>query len=252
MGFVHECKTHYWPGCLLKRQTLFFSATMPIEIKRLAAILLTDPVKVEVTPESPTVEIIQQSVYFVEKQNKQSLLIQLLKDKTIETVLVFTQMKYAADKLARSLNNAGIRTEAIHGNKSQNARQDALQNFKNRKTRVLVATDIAARGIDIDELTHVLNYELPNIPETYVHRIGRTGRAGAGGVAISFCDWSEKTFLTDIQKLIKKMIPVVKGHSFDNSSMHSIPIPANQTSSNNSARNAGRGKRYGRTFSQRA
>jgi ATP-dependent RNA helicase RhlE len=207
---------------------------------------------VEVTPESPTVEIIQQSVYFVEKQNKQSLLIQLLKDKTIETVLVFTQMKHSADKLARSLNKAGIQAEAIHGNKSQNARQDALKNFKNRRTRVLVATDIAARGIDIDELTHVLNYELPNIPETYVHRIGRTGRAGADGTAISFCDWSEKTFLTDIQKLIKKMIPVVKGHAFDNNSMHSIPVQVNQSSSNNGFRNAGRGKRFGKTFSQRA
>ncbi|HKB44790.1 MAG TPA: DEAD/DEAH box helicase [Chitinophagaceae bacterium] len=251
MGFVHDVK-RIIARLPAKRQTLFFSATMPSEIKQLAAILLTNPVKIEVTPESPTVEIIQQSVYFVEKQNKQSLLIQLLKDKTIETVLVFTQMKHSADKLARSLNKAGIRAEAIHGNKSQNARQDALKNFKNRRTRVLVATDIAARGIDIDELTHVLNYELPNIPETYVHRIGRTGRAGAGGTAISFCDWSEKTFLTDIQKLIKKMIPVVKGHAFDNNSMHSIPVQVNQSSSNNNFRNAGRGKRYGKTFSQRA
>jgi ATP-dependent RNA helicase RhlE len=251
MGFVHDVK-RIIARLPVKRQTLFFSATMPNEIKQLAAILLTNPVKVEVTPESPTVEIIQQSVYFVEKQNKQSLLIQLLNDKTIETVLVFTQMKHSADKLARSLNKAGIQAEAIHGNKSQNARQDALKNFKNRRTRVLVATDIAARGIDIDELTHVLNYELPNIPETYVHRIGRTGRAGAGGTAISFCDWSEKTFLTDIQRLIKKMIPVVKGHAFDNNSMHSIPVQINQSSSNNGFRNAGRGKRYGKTFSQRA
>lgn len=251
MGFIHEVK-RIIARLPVKRQTLFFSATMPAEIKQLAAILLTNPVKVEITPESPTVEIIQQSVYFVDKQNKQSLLIQLLKDKTIETVLVFTQMKHAADKLARSLNKAGIFAEAIHGNKTQNARQDALNNFKNRRTRVLVATDIAARGIDIDELTHVLNYELPNIPETYVHRIGRTGRAGAGGIAISFCDWSEKTFLTDIQKLIKKMIPVIKGHAFDNAAMHSIPVPVNQSSSNNGFRNPGKGKRYGRTFSQRA
>ncbi|MBK5269405.1 MAG: DEAD/DEAH box helicase [Bacteroidia bacterium] len=252
MGFVHDVK-RIIARLPAKRQTLFFSATMPGEIKRLADVLLTNPVKVEVTPESPTVEIIQQSVYYVEKQNKQSLLIQLLKDQTIETVLVFTQMKHAADKLARSLNHAGIRTEAIHGNKSQNARQDALNNFKNRKTRVLVATDIAARGIDIDELTHVLNFELPNIPETYVHRIGRTGRAGANGIAISFCDWSEKVFLTDIQKLIKKTIPVVKGHTFDNSSMHSIAVQTNHSSSNNNgSRSPGRGKRYGKTFSQRA
>ena len=251
MGFVHDVK-RIIARLPVKRQTLFFSATIPKEIKQLADILLTNPVQIEVTPESPTVEIIQQSVYFVDKQNKQSLLIQLLKDKTIETLLVFTQMKHAADKLARSLNNAGIRAEAIHGNKSQNARQDALRNFKTRRTTVLVATDIAARGIDIDELTHVLNYELPNIPETYVHRIGRTGRAGAGGIAISFCDWSEKTFLTDIQKLIKKTIPVIKGHAFDNTAMHSIPVQANQSSSNNGFRNSGKGKRYGRTFSQRA
>ena len=252
MGFVQDVK-RIIAKLPAKRQTLFFSATMPAEIKHLADILLTNPVKVEVTPSASTVEIIQQSVYFVERQNKQSLLIQLLKDQTIETVLVFTQMKHAADKLAKSLNQAGIRTEAIHGNKSQNARQDALANFKNRKTRVLVATDIAARGIDIDDLTHVLNYELPNIPETYVHRIGRTGRAGASGVAISFCDWSEKTFLTDIQKLIKKTIPVIKDHAFDNVTMHNSAFIAESSSqpSNNNFRNAGRGKRYGKVFSQR-
>jgi len=252
MGFVQDVK-RIIAKLPAKRQTLFFSATMPAEIKHLADILLTNPVKVEVTPSASTVEIIQQSVYFVERQNKQSLLIQLLKDQTIETVLVFTQMKHAADKLAKSLNQAGIRTEAIHGNKSQNARQDALANFKNRKTRVLVATDIAARGIDIDDLTHVLNYELPNIPETYVHRIGRTGRAGASGVAISFCDWSEKTFLTDIQKLIKKTIPVIKDHAFDNVTMHNSAFVAESSSqpSNNNFRNAGRGKRYGKVFSQR-
>jgi ATP-dependent RNA helicase RhlE len=251
MGFVHDVK-RIIAKLPVKRQTLFFSATMPKEIKQLADMLLTNPVKVEVTPESPTVEVIEQSVYFVEKQNKQSLLIQLLKDNTIETLLVFTQMKHAADKLSRSLNNAGIRTEAIHGNKSQNARQDALKNFKNRKTRVLVATDIAARGIDIDELTHVLNYELPNVPETYIHRIGRTGRAGAGGIAISFCDWSEKVLLSDIQKLIKKTIPVVTGHAFENSSMHASPVRAERSSSSNKSWNAGRVKRYSRSFSQRA
>ncbi|HET9055980.1 MAG TPA: DEAD/DEAH box helicase [Chitinophagaceae bacterium] len=249
MGFVHDVK-RIISRLPVKRQTLFFSATMPPEIKQLASILLTSPAKVEVTPPASTVEIIQQSVYFVEKQHKQSLLIQLLKDERIETVLVFTQMKHQADKLARSLNHAGIRTEAIHGNKSQNARQAALGNFKNRKTRVLVATDIAARGIDIDELTHVLNYELPNIPETYVHRIGRTGRAGASGTAISFCDWSEKMFLNDIQKLIKKTIPVVKGHSFDNSLMHSEPVRASSPATFFSSMR--RGKKSGRSFMQRA
>lgn len=207
MGFVHDVKRiiAHLPA---KRQTLFFSATMPAEIKQLAAVLLTNPAKVEVTPPSSTVDIIQQSVYFVDRQSKQTLLIKILEDQNIKSLLVFTQMKHAADKLSKILNAAGIRTEAIHGNKSQNARQNALLNFKTRKTRVLVATDIAARGIDIDELTHVLNFELPNVPETYVHRIGRTGRAGASGIAISFCDNSEREFLTDIQKLIKKKIPV--------------------------------------------
>lgn len=222
MGFVHDVK-RIIAKLPTKRQTLFFSATMPNEIKALADVLLTNPVKVEVTPVSSTVEIIQQAVYFVEKHNKQSLLIELLKDQQIETLLVFTQMKHAADKLSRSLLQAGITAEAIHGNKSQNARQNALANFKSRKTRVLVATDIAARGIDIDELTHVLNYELPNVPETYVHRIGRTGRAGASGIAISFCDRTEKSLLTDIQKLIKKTIPVAKGHAFEDHSLISLP-----------------------------
>jgi ATP-dependent RNA helicase RhlE len=251
MGFVHDVK-RIIAKLPAKRQTLFFSATMPNEIKQLADILLSNPVKVEVTPPASTVDIIQQSVYYVEKHNKQSLLIQLLKDETIETVLVFTQMKHAADKLTVQLNRAGIRAEAIHGNKAQNARQRALENFKNRKTRVLVATDIAARGIDIDELTHVVNYELPNVPETYVHRIGRTGRAGASGIAISFCDWGEKTFLSDIQKLIKKTIPVVKEHTYDISAMHSMPIPAQSSSAPVSGfRSAARGKRYGKAFMQR-
>ena len=218
MGFVHDVK-RIIAKLPVKRQTLFFSATMPDEIKKLADILLTDPVKVEVTPPASTVDLIQQSLYLVDKQNKQSLLIHLLQDQSIETVLIFTQMKHAADKLSRSLNQSGIRTEAIHGNKSQNARQAALANFKNKQTRVLVATDIAARGIDIDELTHVVNYELPNVPETYVHRIGRTGRAGASGIAISFCDRSEKDFLKDVEKLIRKAIPVVKEHPFVASSL---------------------------------
>lgn len=250
MGFVHDVK-RIIAKLPTKRQTLFFSATMPPEIQQLANMLLNNPVKVEVTPVSSTAEMIQQSVYFVEKHNKQPLLVQLLKDESIESLLVFTQMKHAADKLARSLNNAGIRTEAIHGNKSQNARQNALENFKKRKTRVLVATDIAARGIDIDELTHVLNYELPNVPETYVHRIGRTGRAGASGSAISFCDWGEKTFLSDIQKLIKKQIPVVKGHTYDISSMHNAPLPTTPAAASGSFGGAGRGRRYGKAFSQR-
>ena len=225
MGFIHDVK-RIISRLPSKRQTLFFSATMPGEIKQLAAMLLHNPVKVEVTPPATTVDLIQQSVYYTEKRNKQSLLIHLLQDNSIKTVLVFTQMKHAADKLARTLNNSGIRTEAIHGNKAQAARQRALENFKTRRTRVLVATDIAARGIDIDELTHVINFELPNVPETYVHRIGRTGRAGAKGVAFSFCDWSEKIFLSDIQKLTRQQIPVIKSHLYDVPGMHDIPRPA--------------------------
>lgn len=214
MGFIHDVR-RIIAKLPMKKQSLFFSATMPAEITKLADILLHNPVSIEVTPSATTVDVIEQSVYFVEKPYKLPLLITLLKDKSIESLLVFTQMKHAADKLCKSLNQAGIRTEAIHGNKSQNARQGALKNFKNRSTRVLVATDIAARGIDIDDLTHVLNFEMPNVAETYVHRIGRTGRAGASGTALSFCDRSEKALLADIQKLIKKSIPVVRGHIFD-------------------------------------
>lgn len=214
MGFVHDVKKII-AKLPAKRQTLFFSATMPAEIRQLAGILLTNPVKVEVTPPATTVDIINQTVYFVDKGYKQQLLVDILQDESISSVLIFTQMKHAADKLSKSLIRAGIHAEAIHGNKSQNARQNALANFKNRKTRVLVATDIAARGIDIDELAYVINYELPNVPETYVHRIGRTGRAGASGTAISFCDRSEKEYLKDIEKLIRKQVPVTAGHKYE-------------------------------------
>ena len=213
MGFVHDVK-RIISKLPAKRQTLFFSATMPPEIQRLADGLLTNPVKVEVTPVSSTAEAIQQSLYFVEKQNKKSLLVHLLLDRDIRTALVFSRTKHGADKIARGLNAEGIRAEAIHGNKSQNARQQALSNFKSRKIRVLVATDIAARGIDIDELSHVFNHDLPDTPETYVHRIGRTGRAGASGIAISFCDADERAELKDIQKLINKNIPVIDAHPF--------------------------------------
>jgi ATP-dependent RNA helicase RhlE len=207
MGFIHDVKKVI-AKLPAKRQSLFFSATMPPEISQLADMLLKNPVKVEVTPVSSTAEMIQQAIYHVDKNDKQDLLIDILKDKSIETLLVFTQMKHAADKLSKRLIASGISAAAIHGNKSQNARQTALENFKNKKVRVLVATDIAARGIDIDQLSHVLNYELPNVPETYVHRIGRTGRAGASGIALSFCSREEKTYLRDIEKLIKKSIPV--------------------------------------------
>lgn len=219
MGFIHDVKKVI-AKLPVKRQTLFFSATMPKEISSLANSILTNPARVEVTPVSSTANTIQQSLYFVDKKNKKNLLVDLLKDKSIETALVFTRTKHGADRVAMDLNKVGIFTEAIHGNKSQNARQRALSNFKLQKTRVLVATDIAARGIDIDNLSTVINYEIPNIPETYVHRIGRTGRAGASGNSISFCDFEEKEFLKDIQKLIGKPIPVVENHKYPMTVLH--------------------------------
>ncbi|MEO6313509.1 MAG: DEAD/DEAH box helicase [Chitinophagaceae bacterium] len=252
MGFVHDVK-RIIAKLPAKRQTLFFSATMPPEIQQLANVLLNNPAKVEVTPPASTVDLIEQALYFVDKQNKQSLLIHLLQDTAIETVLIFTQMKHAADKLARVLNNAGIKTEAIHGNKSQNARQAALANFKAKRTRVLVATDIAARGIDIDELAHVINYELPNVPETYVHRIGRTGRAGASGIAISFCDRSERIYLADIEKLIRKKIPVATPSSFTPVAAMPEPERQHQPSSFNQRRKPNTGNnRPVRNYSQRS
>jgi len=213
MGFVHDVK-RIISKLPVKRQTLFFSATMPNEINALANSILTNPVKVEVTPVSSTVDAIQQYIFFTEKQNKSFLLKHVLSDHSIKTALVFTRTKHGADKLVKFLVKSGIRAEAIHGNKSQGARQNALKNFKNRTTRVLVATDIAARGIDIDDLTHVFNYELPEVPETYVHRIGRTGRAGASGQAMSFVDFEEKALLKDIQKLIVKNIQVINDHPY--------------------------------------
>ena len=213
MGFIHDVRKliKLIPA---KRQSLFFSATMPESIRVLASTILTDPMEVEVTPASTTAETVEQEMYFVDAENKKDLLIHILKDKSIATALVFTRTKHGADKVQRFLDKAHIKAEAIHGNKSQNARQNALRNFKERTTRVLVATDIAARGIDIDDLNLVINYEIPNIPETYVHRIGRTGRAGLEGKAISFCDAEEREYLKDIQKLISIRIPLVNDHPY--------------------------------------
>ncbi|MEP7259244.1 MAG: DEAD/DEAH box helicase [Flavitalea sp.] len=222
MGFVHDVK-RIITKLPAKRQTLFFSATMPNEIQKLAQTILTNPAKVEVTPVSSTADTIQQAIYFVHKQDKRSLLVHLLKDKSINTALVFTRTKHGADKVAKDLFHSGITAEAIHGNKSQSQRQRALQNFKEQRTRVLVATDIAARGIDVESLSHVINYELPNVPETYVHRIGRTGRAGASGIALSFCDAEEREFLRDIHKLIAKSIPVVEDHPFPATKAATMP-----------------------------
>lgn len=213
MGFVHDVKK-ILKLLPVKRQNLFFSATMPTEIAKLASEILVNPVKVEVAPVSSTADTIQQSIYFVEKDNKNDLLIHLLQDQKLDQVLVFSRTKHGADKIARKLNSSKISAEAIHGNKSQNARQNALNNFKSKKTRVLVATDIAARGIDIDELKYVVNYELSDVSETYVHRIGRTGRAGSDGTSFSFVDGLDLANLRSTEKLIGKKIPVVKDHPY--------------------------------------
>ena len=213
MGFVHDVKKVI-ARLPEQRQSLFFSATMPPEIVSLANSILNKPVKVEVTPVSSTADTIDQVVYLVDKIDKKSLLNHILKDKAIQRALVFTRTKHGADAVVRHLEKSGVKAAAIHGNKSQNARQKALGDFKASLIRVLVATDIAARGIDVDDLSHVINFELPNVPETYVHRIGRTGRAGAAGRAISFCDEEEKEFLRDIQKLIGKKVPIKSEHPY--------------------------------------
>ena len=213
MGFINDVKKviRLLPR---QKQTLFFSATMPPQIQQLVNSLLQQPVRIEVTPVSSTVESIDQAVYMVDKGHKQSLLVHLLQEKNIDRTLVFARTKHGADRLAKALNNANIKADAIHGDKLQNARQRALLNFKSGRLKVLVATDIAARGIDVDNLTHVINFDLPNVPETYVHRIGRTGRAGASGVALSFCDREERAYLKDIVRLTAQHIPVVEEHPY--------------------------------------
>ncbi len=226
MGFIHDVKK-LLAALPRKKQTLFFSATMPAEIVKLSNSILHNPVKVEVTPESSTVDAIRQEIYFVDKGNKKHLLLDVLEDDEITSALVFTRTKHGANKVVKLLNARNIQAEAIHGNKSQTARQKALGNFKDQRTRVLVATDIAARGIDVDELQYVINYEIPNIPETYVHRIGRTGRAGSDGTALSFCDAQEKAYLRDIEKLIGKNIPVMDNHEFPLTD-HNPPEPEKQ------------------------
>jgi ATP-dependent RNA helicase RhlE len=251
MGFIHDVKKII---ALLpnKKQSLFFSATMPPEIVKLASTILHNPSKVSVTPVSSTVDIIKQFVYFVDKGNKNALLIDILKDQAIKTALVFTRTKHGADKVVKILLKHNISAEAIHGNKAQNARQRALSNFKAQTTRILVATDIAARGIDVDDLEYVINFEMSNIAETYVHRIGRTGRAGAKGTALSFCDAEEKAYLRDIEKLISKRIPIIDKHPYPLMDHNPVKAPKQQgrgsaghpgpkpTAANNTRRWAGR------------
>ena len=213
MGFIHDVKKilKWLPR---KKQTMLFSATMPPEIAELVNSLLHDPVRVAVDPVSSPVEAIQQSVYFVDKNNKTKLLAHLIRELDVKNALVFTRTKHGANKVARDLAKAGITAAAIHGNKSQTARQQALADFKAGKIQCLVATDIAARGLDIEELSHVFNYNLPEVPETYVHRIGRTGRAGREGAAVAFCDFGEKPLLRDIEKLMGRTVPVVEDHPY--------------------------------------
>lgn len=211
MGFIHDVRRVI---ALLptKRQTLFFSATMPPDIIELSSRILTDPARVAVTPIASTAEKVEQKVFFVERSNKRALLERVLGDPTIERALVFTRTKHGANRVAEQLDRARIGAEVIHGNKSQNARERALENFKRGTTRVLVATDIAARGIDVEGISHVINFDLPDVPESYVHRIGRTARAGASGIAFSFCDREEMAMLGAIERLIRTRIPVDAQH----------------------------------------
>ena len=213
MGFIHTIRKLI---TLLPRdrQTLFFSATMPSDIEKLASTMLNKPVRLEVTPESSTVELIQQSLMYVDKGHKRDLLRHVLKDPALKRVIVFTRTKHGANRVVEILVQNKISSAAIHGNKSQGARQKALESFRDGKVRVLVATDIAARGIDVDGITHVINFEIPNVPESYVHRIGRTARAGAEGVAFSFCDSEEKSFIRDIEKIIGQKIPLDTSHPY--------------------------------------
>ncbi len=236
MGFINDVRKVV-ARLPQKRQTMLFSATMPAEIEQLANSMLTNPVKVAVAPPATTVELIEQSVYLTDKVNKRELLTWILKNHSIYSALVFTRTKHGADRVAKALNGAKISAMSIHGDKSQGARQLALSNFKSGRVQVLVATDIAARGIDIDQLSHVINFDLPNEPDTYVHRIGRTGRAGADGVAMSFCDFDELEYLKDIEKLIRKKIRVEQENPYPMQVFEPAPKkPANAHKSSDKTR----------------
>jgi len=240
MGFIHDVRR-----VIAKlppvRQSLLFSATMPPEVESLVKGILKNPQRVEVTPSATTVERIEQRVLFVDSADKRALLADVLKDPAIARALVFTRTKHGANRVAEQLDRIGVQADAIHGNKSQSARQRALDDFRRGKTRVLVATDIAARGIDIDGITHVINYELPNVPESYVHRIGRTARAGADGVALSFCDASERPFLKDIEKLTRQRLAVVDTHRFHRAGAQAA-APAASRHARQEPTRGGRGK----------
>lgn len=248
MGFIHDMK-RIIKQLPKKRQTLLFSATMPKAIQDLADELLIDPVRVEVNPQSSTVEKIEQSIFLVESDNKRNLLKHLLKNPALERVLVFMRTKHRANNIAKQLSRGTLKAEAIHGNKSQTARTRALKNFKDGRTRVLVATDIAARGLDIDEVTHVVNFDVPNIPESYVHRIGRTARAEASGIAYSFVSVEERAYLKDIEKLIGERISIVEEHPFVSDVAANEPVQQPKSSKgkhnsrNNNSRRRNRNRR---------
>lgn len=249
MGFIHDIKKII-AKLPAKRQSLFFSATMPKSIVELSRKMLGDFERVTIKPEQATAEKVEQGVYFVSKGNKPKLLVHLLEQRPDDSVLVFSRTKHGANKIVKKLDQADIRSAAIHGNKSQAARQKALSAFKEGKLKVLVATDIAARGIDVDDLALVINYDLPNISETYVHRIGRTGRANASGIALSFCMSEERPYLRDIEKLIKQQVPRLGEHPFmEEAQEEETPVrrpqkPRNNNSSrnNNRSRNSNRNK----------
>ncbi len=225
MGFIRDVRK-IAAAVPERRQTALFSATMPKSVQGLANSLLSQPVRVEVDPAVTTAENVEQQVVFVPKDKKRALLSSLLKDEGFDRVLVFTRTKHAANRVARHLQQCGIPSDAIHGNKAQNARQRALKDFKDGRIRALVATDIAARGIDVDGVTHVINFELPNEPESYVHRIGRTARAGAAGIAISFCAADERAYLRDIERTIKRRVTVIEDHPFHSAEIANDPGPA--------------------------
>lgn len=243
MGFIHDVK-RIIKTLPTQRQTLLFSATMPDAIQELSKRILIKPIKVEVDPQASTVEKIDQAIFFVERNNKRDLLNHLLGDSSVERVLVFTRTKHRANNLAKQLSRGKWNAEAIHGNKSQTARTRALDNFKSGRTPILIATDIAARGLDIDAVSHVINFDLPNIPESYVHRIGRTARAGASGVAYSFCDVEERKYLKDIEKVTRQRIPVIENHPFVSDAVAPEPTKSGKTPSKNNNNN--RRRRRGR------
>lgn len=255
MGFIHDIRK-----VLLmipkQRQTLFFSATMPAEIEKLSSTMLTNPVRIEVNPVSSTAEKVEQFVMYVEQSHKRDLLRHLLKDPKFDRVIVFTRTKHGANRVSEVLTKNKIPSEAIHGNKSQNARQRALDLFKNNKIQVLIATDIAARGIDIDGVTHVINFEVPNIAESYVHRIGRTARAGSAGIAISFCDIEEKSYIRDIEKLIGQPITIDREHPFHSAAVEGAQLMSKgkakaQFEKKNNPRRSGRNNRPGPAGTER-